>query len=81
VFLLVPAYPGSPGSKAVKQLCVCVCVCVCVSVSVSVCKYIYYIVHAHIARHRDGNYRFMCNKKFIVSTGCDLTEGHTPCYR
>jgi len=23
VFLLVPAYPGSPGSKAVKQLCVC----------------------------------------------------------
>jgi len=23
-FLLVPAYPGSPGSKAVKRLCVCV---------------------------------------------------------
>ena len=22
MFLLVPAYPGSPGSKAVKQLCV-----------------------------------------------------------
>ena len=36
VFLLVPACPGSPGSKAVKRLCVCVrvrvrvCVCVCV---------------------------------------------------
>ena len=29
MFLLVPAYPGSPGQKAVKQLCVCVCVCVC----------------------------------------------------
>ena len=32
MFLLVPAYPGSPGSKAVKRLCVCVraraCVCV-----------------------------------------------------
>jgi len=28
MFLLVPAYPGSPGSKAVKRLC-CVCVCVC----------------------------------------------------
>jgi len=26
VFLLVLAYPGSPGQKAVKQLCVCVCV-------------------------------------------------------
>jgi len=30
VFLLVPAYAGSPGPKAVKQLCVCVTVCVCV---------------------------------------------------
>ena len=28
VFLLVPAYPGCPGPKAVKRLCVCVCVCV-----------------------------------------------------
>jgi len=26
---LVPAYPGSPGQRAVKR-CVCVCVCVCV---------------------------------------------------
>ena len=25
--LLVPAYPGCPGKKAVKRLCVCVCVC------------------------------------------------------
>jgi len=28
MFLLVPAYPGSPGQEAVKRLCVCVCVCV-----------------------------------------------------
>jgi len=28
MFLLVPAYPGSPGQKAVKRLCVSVCVCV-----------------------------------------------------
>jgi len=26
MFLLVPAYLGSPGQRAVKQLCVCVCV-------------------------------------------------------
>ena len=25
MFILVPAYPGSPGQKAVKRLCVCVC--------------------------------------------------------
>jgi len=25
MFLLVPAYPGSPGPKAFKWLCVCVC--------------------------------------------------------
>ena len=25
MFLLVLAYPGSPGQKAVKRLCVCVC--------------------------------------------------------
>ena len=24
MFLLVPAYPGSPGPSAVKRLCVCV---------------------------------------------------------
>ena len=24
MYLLVPAYPGSPGQKAVKRLCVCV---------------------------------------------------------
>jgi len=30
MFLLVPAYPGSPGQKAVKRLCVCVCVRACV---------------------------------------------------
>jgi len=26
MFLLVPAYLGSPGQKAVKRLCVCVCI-------------------------------------------------------
>jgi len=28
MFLLVPAYPGIPGQKAVKRLCVCVRACV-----------------------------------------------------
>jgi len=27
MFLLVLAYPGSPGQRAVKRLCLCVCVC------------------------------------------------------
>ena len=30
MFLLVPAYPGCPGQKAVKWLCVCVSLCVCI---------------------------------------------------
>ena len=29
MFLLIPAYTGSPGQKAVKRLCVCVCACAC----------------------------------------------------
>jgi len=37
MFLLVPAYPGSPGSKAIKRLCVRVRVCACVRVCVCVC--------------------------------------------
>jgi len=34
---LVPAHPGSPGKRAVKQVCVCACVRVCVRVCVCVC--------------------------------------------
>jgi len=30
---LVPAYPGSPGQRAVKRVCVCVCVCIYLLVS------------------------------------------------
>jgi len=33
-------YPGSPGSTAVKRLCVCVCVCACVRARV--CVYLNY---------------------------------------
>jgi len=56
---LVPAHPGSPGKRAVQQLCVCVCVCDillltqvvpekgplngCVCVCVCVCV-IYYLI-------------------------------------
>ena len=29
VYPSVPAYPGSPGKKAVKRLCVCVYIAVC----------------------------------------------------
>jgi len=34
---LVPAHPGSPGKRAVKQVCVCVCVCACVRACVRAC--------------------------------------------
>jgi len=42
VFLLVAAYPGSPGQKAV---CVCVCVCVraCVRARAHARTYVQYI--------------------------------------
>ena len=32
---LVPAYPGSPGQRAVKRVCVCVCNCLFSRVTVS----------------------------------------------
>jgi len=44
VFLLVPAYRGSPGSKAVKRLCLCVCVCVCNYLMVGLITRIIYLV-------------------------------------
>jgi len=37
--LLIQAYPGSPGQRAVKRESVCVCVCVC-CVCVCVCDVI-----------------------------------------
>jgi len=37
--LLVPAYLGSPGKRAVKRLCVCVRACVRACVCVCVCVY------------------------------------------
>jgi len=37
MFFLVLAYPGSPGQRVVKQVCVCVCVYVHVRVCVRVC--------------------------------------------
>ena len=43
MFLLVPAYPGCPGQKAVKRLCVCVCVCVCVFQQYAVVAYVFLI--------------------------------------
>ena len=40
MFLLVPAYPGSPGQKAVKRLCVCVPLtlkfcCICLAIKMA----------------------------------------------
>ena len=36
---LVPAHPGSPGKRAVKQVCVCVCVCVYICMCVEICLF------------------------------------------
>jgi len=45
MFLLVPAYPGSPGQKAVKRLCVCVRACVrCVRACVRACVCVIIII-------------------------------------
>jgi len=38
---LIPAHPGSPGQRAIKQVCVCVCVCVCV---ISILFFCYHFV-------------------------------------
>ena len=48
---LVPAYPGSPGQRAVKLVCVCVCVHACIGIWIffcsmtvvmnTVCKFVY----------------------------------------
>ena len=40
MFLLILAYPGSPGPKAIKQLCVCVCV---------VCGWMAYLNEYHLS--------------------------------
>jgi len=44
MFLLVLAYPGCPGPKAVKWLCVCVCVCVCACACACAC----YVLHVKL---------------------------------
>jgi len=36
MFLLVLAYPGSPGKRAVKRVCVRVCVCIVKELTVGV---------------------------------------------
>jgi len=45
-FLLVPAYPGSPGPTAFKRLCVCACACACVCVKVIIIMVVV-VVYSH----------------------------------
>ena len=53
--LVLPAYRGSPGKRAVKRVCVCVCACVraCVRVRVCVCMLV-------------GNFADDCGLVFVV---------------
>jgi len=49
MFLLVPAYPDSPGQKAVKRLCVCVCVCFICVISSAALAWVY-LPYAGVAK-------------------------------
>ena len=50
---LVPAHPGSPGKRAVKQVCVCVCTVVVVAVLILVVDfdYLYLLCTARLKTH------------------------------
>ena len=50
MFLLVPAYPASPGQKVVKRLCMCVCVMIPVLLAKiqSVTKCIFLLNHLEV---------------------------------
>ena len=55
---LVPAYPGSPGQRAIKWVCVCVCVCVCVRLTYSFnllhfLSWLLFVINAQCSSGRD----------------------------
>ena len=51
---LVSAYPGSPGQRAVKRVCVCVCVraCVCVYCMYTIDKILYHHISTNLVEHQ-----------------------------
>jgi len=53
MFLLVPAYPCSPGHKAVKRLCVCVCACVRACVCIFACLLLLCLIYFCSTKTRD----------------------------
>jgi len=63
--LLLPAYPGSPGKRAVN-VCVCVCVCVCQCVCCDISYIIVNVVHRYFWKcelaknHKTVVYSFLC---------------------
>jgi len=58
---LVPAHPGSPGKRAVKQVCMCVCTVVVVAVLILVVDFDYlYLLctvrqKTHSSKHTEVN--------------------------
>jgi len=65
MFYLVPA-PGSPGQRAIEQLCVRACVCVCVCVCVESEQVVYYSREIFVCRYMKG--RITCKQ---VNTAVD----------
>jgi len=61
---LVLVYPGSPGQRAVKLVCVCVCVRACVRV----CVCVRLCVHAFL--HAFGRCRLACHRPLVVVLRC-----------
>jgi len=46
---LVPAHPGSPGQRAVKQMCACVCDLSDAVTKITVCHSVHYLHVLHVA--------------------------------
>jgi len=73
---LVLAHPGSPGQKAVKQVCVCVCACACVC---NIAKYNSWpLVNVLSCDNTSSHFCTIgCSFGQINISGCDLCDTYS----